>query len=72
MQTKVQVRFGSTLVRLRAERSWTQDDLSVRSKVTVKHISSLENGHREPCLGIMIKLAAAFGMKASQLIEGID
>jgi transcriptional regulator with XRE-family HTH domain len=72
VRTNIQVRFGAKVVGLRAERGWTQEDLAERTTITVKHISSLENGHREPCLGVLVKLAKSFGVSLPELLGGIE
>lgn len=72
MPKSIQRRLGARIAALRKERGWTQDNLGEYSHISREHISHLENGLREASLGTLIKLAAAFGMKISQLIEGID
>jgi len=72
VRTQIQVLFGERLSQLRAKQKWSQEDLSERAQIGIKHISSLENGHREPCLNTIAKLAEAFGITASQLIKGLE
>jgi putative transcriptional regulator len=72
VRTIIKVVFGKRLSKLRAERSWSQEDLSERAEIGIKHISSLENGHREPCLGVILKLAKSFDMSVSELLRDID
>ena len=72
VRTRLQILFGERLQYLRARRKWSQEDLSERSKISIRHIGSLENGHREPCLETLVSLATAFGMKASELIENLE
>jgi transcriptional regulator with XRE-family HTH domain len=49
----------------------TQERLSEITRISTVHISQLENGHREPCLGTMAKLAKAFGLTISELMKGL-
>lgn len=60
------------MVRLRVARKWTQEDLAERTGITVKHISSLENGHKEPGLAIIVKLAKSFEITLPEFLQGID
>jgi transcriptional regulator with XRE-family HTH domain len=48
--------------------SLTQEQLGERSGLSREHISYIENGHREPCLVNMGKLAKAFGITLSELM----
>jgi transcriptional regulator with XRE-family HTH domain len=51
--------------------SLTQEQLGERSGLSREHISYIENGHREPCLVNMVKLAKAFGITLAEMLEGI-
>jgi transcriptional regulator with XRE-family HTH domain len=64
--------FGAKIMRLRDVHGMTQEGLAKKSGISTQHISSLENGHREPCLHNMAKLGRAFGMNLSQLLEDIE
>jgi transcriptional regulator with XRE-family HTH domain len=64
--------FGRRIRELRDKSGWTQRQLSERAKLSYQHVNNIENGHREPCLEALFKLAAAFDIKASQLIEDLD
>jgi len=51
----------------RAERGWTQEDLSKRTKLTQSTISRIERGH--PCTSSALdKIAAAFGCPVGDLL----
>jgi transcriptional regulator with XRE-family HTH domain len=69
---KLQVAFGRRIRELRDKAGWTQRTLSGKTGISTQHISNIENGRREPCLGMMGDLAKAFGMNLSQLLQGID
>jgi transcriptional regulator with XRE-family HTH domain len=72
VRSDIQIVFGEKLTKLREQRRWSQADLSERADIGIKHISSLENGHSEPCLSTLVKLAKAFNLKAATLIRGLD
>lgn len=45
--------------------------LSEKAKISTQHISNMEHGHREPCLGNIARLAKAFGITISELMKDI-
>lgn len=49
--------FGARLKKLRESKEWTQIDLAFRLKSSVSHVSKLENGHVEPGLLMLNRLA---------------
>jgi transcriptional regulator with XRE-family HTH domain len=65
-------RFGRRIVVLRKERGWSQEKLGEHTGISMDHISHLENGHREPCLGTMVKLAHAFRLSMAELFQDFD
>ena len=72
MSNKLQRSFGARVREFRDKAGWTQEILSEKTGISVQHISNIENGHREPCLGNMSKLAKAFGLKLSELVKDVD
>lgn len=65
------MRFGERIRRLRIERGWGQAELAAESGVGRQYISQIENGRREPCLGVMEALAGSFGKTIAQLMRGV-
>ncbi|MBQ3660709.1 MAG: helix-turn-helix transcriptional regulator [Firmicutes bacterium] len=51
------------ILEARAEKSFTQKDLSVATGITQSDISKLENGNANPSLRTLKKIAAAFNMQ---------
>jgi transcriptional regulator with XRE-family HTH domain len=51
--------LGQGIKALRAEREWTQEDLSWKSKLNASEISRIESGERSPHLKTLQRLAAA-------------
>ncbi len=62
-------RLGTRLKSLRAERSWTLEDLSTRANLSQPYLSRLEAGDRQPSLAALISLAQAFEMPLATLFE---
>ena len=56
---------------LRLESGMTQEELEEISGLSRVHISYIENGHREPCLTNIARLAKALGITISELMTGI-
>lgn len=54
--------FGERVKRLRQERNWSQQELSLRSGISTPHISSIERGKRFPSLDYARKIADALGV----------
>lgn len=53
---------------MREKQGLTQKDLANRSKVNRCYLSELENGHRNPTLKILQKLANALGCEVKDLL----
>jgi transcriptional regulator with XRE-family HTH domain len=61
--------FGEILRAYRLEKQLTQEQLSERVDVLRSFISSLENGTRQPSLQMILKLAAALGVRPGDMIN---
>ncbi len=57
---------------LRNERGWSLDELARRSGVSRATLSRLENSEVSPTASVLGKLAAAFGMTISRLIQMVE
>jgi transcriptional regulator with XRE-family HTH domain len=64
-------RFALNMKELRAERGWSQEDLSRHSGLHYTAISKMERGARSPRFQTVVVLAIAFGVPAGRLWEGI-
>lgn len=62
--------FGDVVRALRRRRGQSQEQLAEGCNSSQVYISELEGGHREPCLGMILRLASALEVRASELIEG--
>jgi transcriptional regulator with XRE-family HTH domain len=63
--------FAANMKALRAERGWSQEDLSRESGLHYTAISKMERGARAPRFPTVVILAEAFGVPAGRLWEGI-
>lgn len=61
------MKFAENLIKMRKQRGWTQMDVSIKSGINPKTLSSYENGRTEPSLGEVRKLCDIFDCSISQL-----
>lgn len=63
--------FGIVLRQYRQEKGLTQEQLSERVDVVRSFICTLENGNRQPSLQMVLKLAAALGVRPGELVNAM-
>lgn len=66
--TKKDIRFGRRLKRLRNIADLTQEELSVKTGLSLTFIGLLESGQRRPSIKTLQKLASALRVKASDIL----
>lgn len=71
MAERVITRLGQRIRMLREDRSWSLTDLQRMSGVERSYIAKVERGEHEVCLVNLARLAKAFEMDLSDLLEGI-
>lgn len=64
--------FGSRLRELRKERGLTQEALAEAADLSGNYISELELGQKVPSLTILVRLAQALEVGASELLSDFD
>ncbi|WP_104655714.1 helix-turn-helix domain-containing protein [Ralstonia insidiosa] len=64
--------FGVVLMRLRRQRSMTQQRLAAEADLDRTYISYLENGHRSPTLDTMLAISRALCISLAQLASLIE
>jgi transcriptional regulator with XRE-family HTH domain len=64
-------RFAANMKELRAERGWSQEDLSRHSGLHYTAISKMERAARAPRFPTLVTLAETFGVPAARLLDGI-
>ncbi len=70
MTTETLKKVGDTIRANRKELGMSQRKFADHSSFTLSFISSLERGLRNPSLLTIIRLAEAFNMPVSKLLEG--
>ncbi len=63
--------FGANLRRARARSGLSQEQLSDRCKLHLTEISRLENGHRDPRLSTIVRLAGGLEVPPADLLAGV-
>ena len=63
-----QRKFGARLRDLRKKAGLTQQALGEAAEVDYKYVGQLENGHGNPTLAIINKLATALGVEGADLL----
>jgi transcriptional regulator with XRE-family HTH domain len=66
-----QQRFGANLRRLRDAAGLTQQGLWDVTGINMTEISRLENGHKDPRLSTIVRLAVGLGLPPEALVSGI-
>lgn len=66
--SKVSKKFGRRMRELRLDRDLSQLGLGELAGLDVTTINEVENGHREPMLGTIKKIAKALGVNLDKLI----
>jgi transcriptional regulator with XRE-family HTH domain len=66
---KVLERLAMKLKELRQTRKWTQTVLATRAGVSPGYIARLETHRHDPKLSTLVKLAKAFGVPVTELLE---
>lgn len=64
-------RFAANLKALRAEREWSQEDLSRATGLHTTAISKMERADRAPRFPTIITLARALDVPAGRLFDGL-
>lgn len=54
---------------LRAERDWTQADLSQRLDVSRQAVNAIETGKHDPSLPLAFRIARIFDMKIEEIFD---
>lgn len=65
-------KFGKTIKRLRTEQQLTQEDLALYSRISLQLVSDIENGKYDLNLYELYRIAAALGMKPSEIVFEVE
>jgi len=61
--------FGERVRKIRLERNWSQQELSLRAGISTPHISSIERNKRYPSLEYAMRMAEALGVLLTALCD---
>jgi len=64
--------FGARVREIRHALGLTQADVAGRAGVSLKYLSQIERGTRNPTLAVLIQLSHALGTKPETLVIGLD
>ena len=64
--------FGKHVKKMRIACGISQEELAHRADIHTSYVSQLERGLKSPSFRVILGLASALGMKASELIRGIE
>ncbi len=64
--------LGKAILQIRHAQGMTQADVCARGGVGVAYLSRLENGHLEPTMGTLGRIAGALGVPVSQIFEAFE
>ena len=67
MSREILKRFGKRLRQVREEQKMTQLQLAEKVGIENSYLSTVENGHKEPCLEVIAMLAAGMGVSLRKL-----
>lgn len=66
------VAFGKVLRRMRKRAALTQEQLGFDAELRRTYVSILELGQQQPSLSSILKIAAALGCSAAQLMSEVE
>lgn len=61
--------LGSTIEKLRKERSMTQEDLADKAHINVSYLAKIENGYVNTTVRYLIKVARGLKVPVKELFE---
>lgn len=67
-RTKTNTQIGVSVRVLRSDKGYTQETLAERADLSKNYVGSIERGEKEMSVGVVIRVAAALGLRASELL----
>ena len=64
--------FGATVRKLRASKGLSQEALADAAGVHRTYVGSIERGERNPTLSNVVRIAAALGLRTSELLKAME
>ena len=62
-------RLARNLRQLRQEKGWSQEDYADRASIHRTYVSGIEQGHRNPTITVVERLAVPFALTAADLLK---
>ncbi len=67
VEEKQAAAFGQAIYQLRMKAELSQEELAFRSQVGRSYLGVVERGQKEPCLGVIFRLAKALGVSLADI-----
>jgi transcriptional regulator with XRE-family HTH domain len=64
--------FGQSVAKHRQDKGLTQEALAAKADLDRTYLSDIERGVRNPGIKNVIRVAKALGIKAAELMNGVD
>ena len=61
--------FGAYIQTIRKEKGLSQEEVAARSRISVQYLSGVENGHYNPSLKVIRKIALALGVSVKEMFS---
>jgi len=71
LEKKICRRFGKRVKELRRRSRLSQEDFADQAGVDSSYLGKVERGERNPSLGVVARIAKAFGMTLAELLAGV-
>jgi transcriptional regulator with XRE-family HTH domain len=64
--------FGQEVKKIRAERGFSQEELSFQADIHTSYVSQLERGKKSPSLRTILQIARALDTSATELMRAVE
>jgi transcriptional regulator with XRE-family HTH domain len=71
LEKKICRRFGKRVKELRRRSRLSQEDFADQAGIDSSYLGKVERGERNPSLGVVARVAKAFGMTLAELLAGV-
>jgi transcriptional regulator with XRE-family HTH domain len=68
-RSKLGLRLGSIILRLRQRKHWTRYDLARRAGISENYVRVMEQGYNVPTLQIIVALAEVLGTTPAEMVR---
>lgn len=69
VERELRRRLAASIIRLRVEKGWSQEEAADRAGLHDKHLQKIEYGTVNVTFNTVAKLAAAFGVKIEEFLK---